>query len=195
MSGASYYPGSVDGFGSGYVGISGVLKDLDSTVGRVTLGLLWQHWTSSSRSSRLLASYYSFSVDVLRCMGHHLRSAVCSQYNNMPSEIVLPWFHGVIVKGLYWGNSAHTWLFREQYWKTSVSKTLAEATKRMNRGLCPKADPPKRTGGSQAIVMECRVLSRPRYQSQGTLSGDQSCFSVPHLSKPSPRGDRKETGR
>lgn len=43
MSGASYYPGSVDGFGSGYVGISGVLKDLDSTVGRVTLGLLWQH--------------------------------------------------------------------------------------------------------------------------------------------------------
>lgn len=40
MSGAIHHPGSVDGFGLGYEGISGVLlKDLDSTVGIVTLGL------------------------------------------------------------------------------------------------------------------------------------------------------------
>lgn len=39
MSGAIHHPSSVDGLGLGYEGISGVLKDPDSTVGRATLGL------------------------------------------------------------------------------------------------------------------------------------------------------------
>lgn len=39
MPGAIHHPGSVDGFGLGYEGISGILKDPDSTVGIATLGL------------------------------------------------------------------------------------------------------------------------------------------------------------